>query len=84
MQKVKTLLDIDTRSVLEKIESKYGLKLPRKVVNIDYEEDDGSLYIRFRLADHTDGEPTSDCKVILHYDTKGKIAAVEILDITDL
>jgi len=74
---------IDARSVLEKVEATYGLRLPRKVVMIDYEED-GSLYIRFRNVDHTEGEPTPDGKVIIHYEPKGKIAAIEIMNITTL
>ena len=51
---------------------------------IDYDEEDGSLYIRFRNVDHTEGESTPDGKVILHYDPKGKIAAIEIMNITTL
>jgi uncharacterized protein YuzE len=72
------------RSVLEKVEAKYGLKLPRTVITIDYGEDVGDLFIRFKHADSMEGEPTKDGKVILHYDAKGKIAAVEITDITTL
>jgi uncharacterized protein YuzE len=70
--------------VLEQIEAKYGLKLPRTVITIDYDKAIGDLYIRFRNADTTEGEPTSDGKVIIHYDKKGKTAAVEITDITRL
>jgi len=58
------------------------LKLPRTVITIDYDEDVGDLHIRFKNADTTKGEPTSDGKTIIHYDKKGKIAAVEIADIT--
>ena len=79
------IADIDTRSVLEKVEATYRLRLPRKVVMIDYDEEDGSLYIRFRNVDHTEGEPTPDGKVILHYDHKNnKVAAIEIMNITTL
>ena len=70
--------------MLEQVEAKYGLKLPRIVITIDYGEDVGDLYIRFKNADVTEGEPTSDGKTIIHYDKKGKIAAVEITDITAL
>ena len=71
----------DLRKVLEQVEAKYGLKLPRTVTTIDYDEDVGDLYIRFKNADTTEGEPTSDGKIIIHYDKKGKIVAVEITDI---
>ncbi len=77
-------MSINVRKVLEQIEAKYGLKLPRTVTTIDYDEEIGDLYIRFKNADATEGEPTSDGKTIIHYDKKGKIAAVEITDITAL
>jgi uncharacterized protein YuzE len=67
--------------VLEQTEAKYGLKLPRTVITIDYDEDIGDLFIRFKNSDTTEGEPTSDGKTIIYYDKKGKIAAIEIADI---
>jgi uncharacterized protein YuzE len=70
--------------VLEKLEAKYGLKLPRRVITVDYGEDIGDLFVRFRHADSTEGEATADGKVIVHYDKKGRIAAVEVADITAL
>ena len=70
--------------MLEQIEAEYNLKLPRSVITIDYDKAIGDLYIRFKNADTTEGEPTRDGKVIIHYDKKGKIAAVEITDITRL
>jgi uncharacterized protein YuzE len=54
------------------------------VITIDYDKAVGDLYIRFKNADTTEGEPTRDGKVIIHYDKKEKIAAVEITDITRL
>ena len=72
------------RKVLEEIEHKYGLKLPRRVITIDYGEDIGDLFVRFRHADHLEGEPTPDGKVIVHYDEKDKIAAVEITNLANL
>jgi len=84
IQKVKTLLDIDVCKVLEMVEERYGLRLPRKVVAVDYGDDVGDLFIRFKMAEHTEGEPTEDGKVIVHYDKRGKIAAVEIADITTI
>lgn len=70
------------RKVLEKLEKKYQLKLPRKVITVDYGDDVGDLFIRFKHAKHTEGEPTADGKIILHYDEKENIAAIEVLDIT--
>ncbi|XES76357.1 MAG: DUF2283 domain-containing protein [Candidatus Bathyarchaeia archaeon] len=60
------------------------MKLPRRVITIDYGEDVGDLYIRFKTAKDTEGETTTDGKVIVHYDKQGKVAAVEILDLSQL
>lgn len=70
--------------MLEKVEAKYGLKLPRRVITIDYGEDVGDLFVRFRHAEHTEGEATEDEKIIVHYDEKGKVAAVEIANVATL
>jgi len=69
---------------LEITERKYSLKLPRKVITLDYGDDVGDLYIRFKHARHTEGEPTDDGRVIVHYDENQDVAAIEILDITTL
>jgi hypothetical protein len=84
IRKVKTLLDIDVRKVLESVEQRYGLKLPRKVVTVDYGDDVGDLFIRFKHVESMEGEPTKDGRVIIHYGGRGEIAAVEITDITAL
>ena len=54
------------------------------MITIDYGEDIGDLYIRFKNAEKTEGEPTADGKIVVHYDEKGKIAAVEIVDLSAL
>ena len=79
-----SILDINIRNMLKKIEATYWLKLPRKVVMIGYTEEGATLYIRFRNVDHSEGEPTPDGKIILHHDPKGKIAAIESKNITTL
>jgi hypothetical protein len=48
VHKVKTLLDTDIRKVLERVGEKYGVKLPRRVVTVDYGDDVGDLFVRFR------------------------------------
>ena len=58
------------------------MKLPRKVITIDYGDDVGDLFIRFKHAKKTRGEPTEDGQAIIHYSEKGEIAAIEILNIT--
>jgi len=72
------------RKVLEKVEKRYGLKLPRKVITVDYGDDVGDLFVRFRHVEHADGEPTGDGRVIVYYDKRGHVVAVEITDITTL
>ena len=52
------------------------------MITIDYGDDLGDLYVRFHHADSTEGEATNDGKVVVHYDKKGKIAAIEITDLT--
>jgi len=72
------------RKVLEKVEKRYGLRLPRKVVTVDYGDDVGDLFVRFRHVEHADGEPTEDGRVIGYYNKRGHVVAVEITDITTL
>jgi len=48
------------------------------------EDDVGDLFIRFKHAKTTHGEPTKDGKAIIHYDEKDEIAAIEILNITTI
>jgi hypothetical protein len=49
----------------------------------DYDDKEGDLYIRFKEAVRTEGEPTDDGLVIIHRDGN-RIAAPEILDLTEL
>jgi uncharacterized protein YuzE len=49
---------------------------------MDYDEETGSLFIKFMHEDIVEGEPTEDGLVILHFSRKGDIVAVEITDIS--
>ena len=60
------------------------MKLPRKVVTVDYGSDVGDLFVRFKHVEHSEGEPTEDGRVIVYYDKRGRVVAVEITDITTL
>ena len=42
------------------------------------------VFVRFRHVEHVEGEPTGDGRVIVHYDKRGKVVAVEITDIKTL
>ena len=72
------------RKVLKKVEKRYGVKLPRKVVTVDYGDDVGDLFVKFRHVEHAEGEPIGDGRVIVYYDKRGNVVAVEITDITTL
>ncbi len=65
------------KSILRRIESKYKVKLPTKVVMVDYGERD-DLYIRFKHVQKPLGRQSDDSKVIFFYDN-GKIVGLEIL-----
>ncbi|HVC26525.1 MAG TPA: DUF2283 domain-containing protein [Nitrososphaerales archaeon] len=70
--------------MLEKVRTRYGLRLPSKVLMADYDAKEGDLYIRFREAKRTEGEPTDDGLVIAHYDLQKRLAAVEVIRLSDL
>lgn len=65
--------------MLEQLESAYGVRLPRKVITLDYDEDAGDIYIRFKNSEATEGEPTADGKTIFYYEKTGVIAGVETI-----
>ena len=69
---------------MAKVRARYGLRLPSKVQMADYDAKEGDLYIRFREAARTEGEPTDDGLVIAHYDQQNHLAAVEIVRLSDL
>jgi len=79
-----TILDLDVSGILDKIEKRYRLRLPRKVVALDCGRK-GDLYIRFEHVNNPIGEPTEDGLVIFFY--KGdsdELVAVEIMDVIQL
>ncbi|RSN73997.1 DUF2283 domain-containing protein [Candidatus Methanodesulfokora washburnensis] len=82
VQKTDTLLKIDVEGLLRTIEERYRINIPRKVVMMDYDEETGSLFIKFMHEDIAEGEPTEDGLVIFHFSRNGDIVAVEITDIS--
>lgn len=80
----RTILDIDLRKVLSRIEQRYRVKLPRNVLAVDY-GDRGDLYIRFKHVERPLGEPATDGLAIFFYEDHHRQAvAVEILDLNTL
>jgi len=55
VQKVDSIIELDLRTVLEKVEGGYGLELSRRVVMVDYDGKLGSLFIKFKYSDIVDG-----------------------------
>ena len=76
----KTILDIDLKKVIKKVENRYKVKLPRKVIAVDYSEE-GDLYIRFKHVEKPIGEPSNDFNVIFFYGNGNGIVALEIRDL---
>ncbi len=70
--------------MLEKVRKKYRLHIPSKVIMADYDDKEGDLYIRFREAKHTEGEPTDDGLLIVHRDIENHLVAIEVLNLTEL
>lgn len=52
----RTILDLDLKMILSKVESRYGISLPRGVLTVDYGER-GDLYIRFKHVEKPVGNP---------------------------
>jgi hypothetical protein len=79
-----TILDLDLRKILSKLEQRYEVKLPRTVLAVDYGEHN-DLYIRFRHVERPVGEPSNDGLVVFFYEDHGDHAvAVEILELSQL
>ena len=53
-------MEIDLKEVIERIEQRYGVRLPRRIVMVDYGEDVGDLFIKFSHEKIVDGEVTQD------------------------
>ncbi len=80
----RTILDLDLRRIITILESRYKVRLPRRVLAVDY-SDRGDLYIRFRHVEMPIGEPAEDGLAIFFYEGDGRqVVAVEVLDLSSL
>ncbi len=75
-----TILDLDLRKILAKVEAKYGIQLPRKVLAVDFNPE-GDLYVRFKHVDKPVGEASQDGLVVFFYEDGDGIVGLELLDI---
>jgi hypothetical protein len=65
---------------LAKVEAKYGVKLPRKVVAVDFGSR-GDLYVRFKHVAKPIGEATNDGLAVFFYDDGRSTVGLELLDV---
>ena len=80
----RTILDSDLKEILSKVEGRYHVRLPRRVLMVDYGEHN-DLYIRFKHAEKPTGEPSKDGLVVFFYEERGgRPVAVEVLDLGQL
>jgi hypothetical protein len=76
----KTILDLDLRKILTRVEERYAVRLPRTVLAVDYGEL-GDLYLSFKHIERPVGEASKDGLVIFFYEgNDGRVVAIEILD----
>lgn len=84
IRRVSSLLYIDLGDVLTRVEERYGLVLPRRVVTANYNKYTKTLLIRFRRSEPVYEDVTEDGLVIVQYGRSRKIVAIEVLDVTRL
>lgn len=61
-----------------KVEARYGVRLPRKVVAVDFGSK-GDLYVRFKHVPKPIGEATNDGLAVFFYEDSAAIVGVELL-----
>jgi len=79
---VETLLAINLARLLEALEKKAGVELPRKVVEVSLAN--GVLHIRFEYPETAESDveplPTATPAYLFRDERTGRITALEILD----
>ena len=62
------------------VEARYGVRLPRKVVAVDFGSK-GGLYVRFKHVDKPLGEATKDGLAVFFYEDGDNLVGLEVLDL---
>jgi len=75
-----SILELDLKAILAKVEAKYNVKLPRKVVAVDFGSK-GDLYVRFKHVPKPIGETTEDGLAVFFYEDEDKLVGLELLDL---
>jgi len=85
--RISSLLDIDLRILIEAIEKKTGVKLPRKVIEAYLDDEHDLLFIRFKEPEKVEvGEPlpTEAITTLFTDEDTNEITALEIIDVSEL
>jgi len=84
---IASLLELDLRRLLESVESKCGVKLPRRVVEVYPDEEHDILFVRFKEPRGVEvGEPLPTRAVTTPFteEDSGKVTALEVVGLSDL
>jgi len=85
--RINSLLDIDLRILIEAIEKKTGIKLPRKVTEVYLDDEHDLLFIRFKEPEKVEvGEPlpTEAIATLFTDEDTNDVTALEIIDVSEL
>ncbi|MCC5997548.1 MAG: hypothetical protein LM573_00555 [Thermofilum sp.] len=84
---IASLLELDLKKILDLIERKYSIKLPKKVIEVYLDDTHDLLFVRFKEPQGIEaGEPlpTRTIATIFIEDRTGEITALEIVGLSDL
>jgi uncharacterized protein YuzE len=84
---VTSLLDLDLKALLDRLESRTGLKLPRRVIEVYLDEKHDLLFIRFKEPQRVEvGEPLATNTIVTLFtdEESGEVTAIEILGLSGL
>jgi len=84
--RISSLLDIDLRILIEAIEKKTGVKLPRKVIEAYLDDDHDLLFIRFKEPKKVEvGEPlpTEAIATLFTDEDTNEVTALEIIELEE-
>jgi len=84
---VESLLQIDLRVLIDSLERKTGVKLPRKVIEVYLDDERDLLFIRFKEPKKVEvGEPLSTEAVATLFtdEDTNEVTALEIIEVSEL
>jgi uncharacterized protein YuzE len=84
---IASLLDLDLKKIVDGIESRCGIKLPREVIEVYFDREQDLLFIRFREPKSIEvGEPLSTKAVVTIFtdEESGEVTAIEVIGLEDL